>query len=38
MLYKEDIMKILKDMNLPLNEYWITSEFMGLKKLQEILT
>ncbi|GCD10571.1 hypothetical protein [Clostridium tagluense] len=25
MLYKEDIIKILKSMNLPLNEYWITS-------------
>ncbi|WP_017415305.1 hypothetical protein [Clostridium tunisiense] len=25
MLYKEDIIKILKEMNLPLNQYWITS-------------
>lgn len=25
MLYKEDIIKILKKMNLPLSEYWITS-------------
>jgi hypothetical protein len=25
MLYKEDIIKILKDMDLPLSEYWITS-------------
>jgi len=25
MLYKEDIIKILKEMNLPLSEYWITS-------------
>lgn len=25
MLYKEDIIKILKDMDLPLAEYWITS-------------
>ncbi|MDT8715351.1 hypothetical protein IAI10_01505 [Clostridium sp. 19966] len=25
MLYKEDIIKILKDVDLPLNEYWITS-------------
>ncbi|MEG1256126.1 hypothetical protein [Clostridium sp.] len=25
MLYKEDIIKILKDIDLPLSEYWITS-------------
>ena len=25
MLYKEDIIKILKNMDLPLSEYWITS-------------
>ncbi len=25
MLYKEDIIKILKEMDLPLNQYWITS-------------
>lgn len=25
MLYKEDIIRILRDMNLPLSEYWITS-------------
>lgn len=25
MLYREDIIKILKNMDLPLNEYWITS-------------
>ena len=25
MLYKEDIIKILKDMNLPISEYWVTS-------------
>ncbi|ERI95024.1 hypothetical protein HMPREF1982_00510 [Clostridiales bacterium oral taxon 876 str. F0540] len=25
MLYKEDIVRILKEMNLPLSEYWITS-------------
>lgn len=25
MLYKADIIKILKDLNLPLGEYWITS-------------
>lgn len=25
MLYKEDIIKILKEMNLTLNQYWITS-------------
>lgn len=25
MLYKADIVKILKEMNLPLSEYWITS-------------
>jgi len=25
MLYKENIIKIMKDLDLPLNEYWITS-------------
>lgn len=25
MLYKEDIIRILKELDLPLNEYWITS-------------
>ncbi len=25
MLYKEDIVRILREMNLPLSEYWITS-------------
>jgi hypothetical protein len=25
MLYKESIIKIIKDLDLPLNEYWITS-------------